>query len=151
MPGRGLKSSNKKPRLSAWKIASALVARVMLWPVLSRDFTPPNTLSMREIIHIQAGRLSNFIGTHYFNTLETYFASDDEIDHNVSFREGIASDGSETFCPRLLLFDFKDNFGALSNVSALYSDSLGDGGEAIAWYAIYGVVQAVVKLDSVHV
>lgn len=91
---------------------------------------------MREIIHIQAGRLSNFIGTHYFNTLETYFASDDEIDHNVSFREGIASDGSETFCPRLLLFDFKDNFGALSNVSALYSDSLGDGGEAIAWYAI---------------
>jgi hypothetical protein len=92
---------------------------------------------MREIIHIQAGPLSNFIGTHYFNTLETYFASatdDAEIDHNVSFREGIAPDGSETFCPRLLLFDLKPNFGALSNVSALYSSSVDDR-ESIAWYA----------------
>lgn len=94
---------------------------------------------MREIIHIHAGRLSNFIGTHYFNTLETYFASaagSEEIAHNVAFREGLAPDGSETFCPRLLLFDFKENFGALSNVSALYSDGLEEeDSEATAWYA----------------
>lgn len=92
--------------------------------------------SMREIIHIQAGQLSNFIGTHYFNTLETYFtyaAGDAEVDHNVSFREGVAPDKSGTFCPRLLLFDLKPNFGALSNVSALYTNSA-DSGESTAWY-----------------
>ncbi|KAF8316330.1 hypothetical protein DL93DRAFT_2154764 [Clavulina sp. PMI_390] len=84
---------------------------------------------MKEIIHIRAGRLSNFIGTHYFNTLESYFtspspnSSSEDVLHEISFREGIAPDGSETFCPRLLLFDFKPNFGALSTISALYQPS----------------------------
>lgn len=92
---------------------------------------------MREIVHIQAGPLANFIGTHYFNTLEAYFSSEvpeneeTAVAHDVSFREGIAPDGTETFCPRLLLFDYKQNFGALSQVSALYGGTAEE--EDAAW------------------
>jgi hypothetical protein len=71
-----------------------------------------SALPMKEIIHIQAGNVSNHIGTHFFNTLESYFSyqGDDrhlDIDHNVSFREGEAPNGDPTFCPRLMLFDYK--------------------------------------------
>ena len=47
---------------------------------------------MREIIYIQAGQLSNFIGTHFWNAQESYFTyeegDDSFVDHDVSFREG---------------------------------------------------------------
>lgn len=47
---------------------------------------------MREIIHIQAGSLSNYTGTHYWNTQENYFDYDEDdisiTDHNISFKEG---------------------------------------------------------------
>lgn len=95
-------------------------------------------LSMKEIVHIRAGNVSNFVGTHYFNTLESYFASEnngsEEISHSVSFRDGIAPDGTETFCPRLLLFDYKAHFGALSNISALYGGTAQDQNDVATWY-----------------
>lgn len=48
---------------------------------------------MREIIHIQAGSLSNYTGTHYWNTQESYFVYDEDdipivTDCNISFKEG---------------------------------------------------------------
>lgn len=92
---------------------------------------------MREIVHIQAGTLANYTGTHYFNTLEAYFTSvvpeneQTAVAHDVSFREGITPDGTETFCPRVLLFDYKQNFGALSQVSALHGGTAEE--EDAAW------------------
>ena len=72
---------------------------------------------MREIIYLQAGNVSNYVGTHFFNTCESYFAYGDgedvaagQIDHDVSFREGVAPDGHPTFCPRVLVFDEKGMF-----------------------------------------
>jgi len=53
---------------------------------------------MREILYLQAGNLSNHIGTHFWNTQESYFdlnsgsdASEDDplIWHDISFREGV--------------------------------------------------------------
>ncbi|KAF8475418.1 hypothetical protein JB92DRAFT_3134589 [Gautieria morchelliformis] len=38
---------------------------------------------------------------------------------NVSFREGLVPDGSTTFCPHLLLIDYKSKFGSLSHINAL--------------------------------
>jgi hypothetical protein len=56
---------------------------------------------MKEILYIQAGTLPNFVGTHFWNTQESYFQYDDdqgadgadepEINHGVSFREGLSS------------------------------------------------------------
>lgn len=47
---------------------------------------------MREIFHIQAGPLSNYTGTHYWNTQENYFVYDEGdisiTDYNISFKEG---------------------------------------------------------------
>ncbi|KAF8131640.1 Misato segment II tubulin-like domain-containing protein [Boletus edulis] len=84
---------------------------------------------MREIIHIQAGSLSNYTGTHFWNTQENYFVYDEEdismTDHNISFSEGRDEHNQPTLCPRLLAFDQKSNFGTLAR------DSHQE--EALAW------------------
>ncbi|KAG8935881.1 mtDNA inheritance, partitioning of the mitochondrial organelle [Tulasnella sp. 418] len=86
---------------------------------------------MKEIIYIQAGNFANHIGTHFWNTQESYFTFGEEEDsnqqssvaHDISFREGVSTDRrTETFCPRLLIFDQKDNFGTLARNNALYHD-----------------------------
>lgn len=47
---------------------------------------------MKEIIYIQAGNLANHIGTHFWNTQESYFTyeegEDPIVEHDISFREG---------------------------------------------------------------
>ena len=49
---------------------------------------------MKEIIYIQAGNISNYVGTHFWNAQQSYFtySGDKEvlIDHDVSFREGVS-------------------------------------------------------------
>lgn len=54
---------------------------------------------MKEILYIQAGSLANYVGTHFWNTQETYFTygseeDDDDkgeplVSNDVSFREGL--------------------------------------------------------------
>ncbi len=70
---------------------------------------------MREILYIQAGERANYTGTHFWNSQEAYFDYSESqgdpdiapsfIDHNISFREGLTSNGSATYCPRLLILD----------------------------------------------
>ncbi|KAF8055192.1 mtDNA inheritance protein Dml1 [Lyophyllum atratum] len=77
---------------------------------------------MKEIVYIQAGSLSNYTGTHFWNTQETYLAeesADSPYDFDVSFREGLSHTGHPTICPRLLVFDYKANFGTLAKSNAL--------------------------------
>jgi hypothetical protein len=49
---------------------------------------------MKEIIYIQAGNISNYVGTHFWNAQQSYFtySRDEEVlvDHDVSFREGVS-------------------------------------------------------------
>ncbi|KAJ3557958.1 hypothetical protein NM688_g1196 [Phlebia brevispora] len=77
--------------------------------------------NMREILYIQAGKLANYVGTHFWNAQESYFtygegALDPIVNHDISFREGLSERGESTFSPRLLLFDRKSNFGSLSDL-----------------------------------
>jgi hypothetical protein len=47
---------------------------------------------MKEILYIQAGELSNYTGTHFWNTQESYLALDEdytEVDSGVSFCENV--------------------------------------------------------------
>ncbi|KAG8956584.1 mtDNA inheritance, partitioning of the mitochondrial organelle [Tulasnella sp. 424] len=86
---------------------------------------------MREIIYIQAGKYSNYVGTHFWNTQEAYFdytplqdgeqPKKPDVDHDISFREGEGRDGTATYRPRLLIFDSRDNFGALPKLDDLYA------------------------------
>ncbi|KAJ7046455.1 Misato segment II tubulin-like domain-containing protein [Mycena alexandri] len=79
---------------------------------------------MKEILYIQAGNQANYAGTHFWNTQESYFTyeegEDPETDHGISFREGLNQKGEPTFCPRLLAFDHKAQFGTLSQANALF-------------------------------
>ncbi|KAF7357389.1 Protein dml-1 [Mycena sanguinolenta] len=87
---------------------------------------------MKEILYIQAGTQANYIGTHFWNTQESYFTCEDEgdlVDHGISFREGLNQKSEPTFCPRLLAFDNKGSqFGTLSETNALFGmDASADG------------------------
>ncbi|KAI9441461.1 tubulin nucleotide-binding domain-like protein [Lactarius indigo] len=81
---------------------------------------------MKEIIYIQAGNISNHIGTHFWNAQQSYFTYKEGeevlIDNDVSFREGVSPRGEPTYCPRLLQFDRKANFGSLSGAMGLYAE-----------------------------
>ncbi|KYG40862.1 hypothetical protein M433DRAFT_159801 [Acidomyces richmondensis BFW] len=80
---------------------------------------------MHEVVTLQFGQQANFIGTHYWNTQEAYFtyAGQDEspINHDISFRPGVGTDGQDTYTPRTLIYDLKGAFGTLRRENALYS------------------------------
>lgn len=93
---------------------------------------------MTEILYIQAGSQANYIGTHFWNTQETYLAFDDPedpyIQHDVSFTEVMkGSMGSPTYCPRAILFDRKSNFGSLTRSNAFGNEDLDIAGSDILW------------------
>ncbi|KAH9822809.1 protein dml1 [Teratosphaeria destructans] len=79
---------------------------------------------MHEILTLQFGPQANYLGTHYWNTQESYFTyagqADSPIDHDVSFRAGIGADGHDTYTPRTLIYDLKGAFGTLRRENALY-------------------------------
>ncbi|KAI0300473.1 Misato segment II tubulin-like domain-containing protein [Multifurca ochricompacta] len=81
---------------------------------------------MKEMIYIQAGDISNHVGTHFWNAQQSYFTYNKDkevlVDHDVSFREGISLRGEQTYCPRLLQIDRKVNFGSLSRTTGLYAE-----------------------------
>jgi len=68
---------------------------------------------------------------------ESYFtyAGDQEspVNHDVHFRAGYAPDGTDTFTPRTVIYDFKREFGALRKINDLYN-ALSDPTQSSAWY-----------------
>ena len=79
---------------------------------------------MHEIVTVQAGEAANYLGTHFWNAQESYFTysaqQEPPVDHNIHFRPGIGTDGSETFTPRVLIYDFKNSFGTLRKLNEPY-------------------------------
>ena len=81
-------------------------------------------MSSREILTIQLGHYSNFIGTHWWNLQESNFSYDpanpSEINHDVLYREGQNVKRQTTYTPRLLLVDLKGALGYLKEEGTLY-------------------------------
>ncbi|KAK3116768.1 mtDNA inheritance, partitioning of the mitochondrial organelle [Teratosphaeriaceae sp. CCFEE 6253] len=79
---------------------------------------------MHEVITLQFGQQANYIGTHYWNTQESYFTYSGEeespVNHDISFRAGIGANGEDTYTPRTLIYDLKGAFGTLRRENALY-------------------------------
>lgn len=79
---------------------------------------------MHEIITLQFGQQANYVGTHYWNTQESYFTYSEQesspVDHDISFRPGVGADGSDTYTPRTIIYDLKGAFGTLRRENALY-------------------------------
>lgn len=91
---------------------------------------------MHEVITLQFGQRSNYLATHFWNTQESYFSYVDEeesiVDHDIHFRPGIGSDGSETFTPRTVIYDMKGGFGSMRKINALYEIEESDGSQ-VQW------------------
>lgn len=83
----------------------------------------------REVISLQFGHYSNFVGTHLWNIQEASFDYDasgskkSEVNHDCFFREGKTVNGDETYTPRLLLFDLKGSLRNLNVEGTLYPSS----------------------------
>ncbi|ELU05985.1 hypothetical protein CAPTEDRAFT_160708 [Capitella teleta] len=93
--------------------------------------------SCREIVTLQLGHYSNFIGTHWWNIQDSSFAynpnavATNEINHDVLFREGCNPSGEVTYTPRLLLFDLKGSLNTLKQNGQLYD--VPDAAEDLQW------------------
>ncbi|KIJ36380.1 hypothetical protein M422DRAFT_232636 [Sphaerobolus stellatus SS14] len=83
---------------------------------------------VKEIIYIHTS--TGYLATHFFNSEQAYFKYDhdgneketnSEVDPDISFKEGLAADGTSTYTPRAVIVDYKSRFGSLSHINALQS------------------------------
>ncbi|KAH7313264.1 tubulin domain-containing protein [Stachybotrys elegans] len=104
---------------------------------------------MREIITLQLGNLSNYVANHFWNAQESYFTYSEQdsspVDHNIHWRTGLGSDGSDTFLPRTVIYDLKGGFGTLKKINALYEDA-----SQVSASSTWGGPSAVHKQEALH-
>lgn len=74
-------------------------------------------MSTREILTLQFGHYSNFVGAHFWNLQELSFdysgTVKTEINHDILYREGKTINGEVTYTPRLLIADLKGSLKTL--------------------------------------
>ncbi|CAA7263931.1 unnamed protein product [Cyclocybe aegerita] len=90
---------------------------------------------MREVLYIQAGEISNYTGTHFWNTQETYLNDGEDgdseesiIDPNISFCETADAQGIVSLYPRVLVIDRNSKFGRLRSSQTCEGDT-----SAVLW------------------
>ncbi|XP_042202100.1 protein misato homolog 1 [Callorhinchus milii] len=81
----------------------------------------------REVLTLQLGHYSNFVGSHWWNIQDSNLYYDAEvkdpyceISNNVLFREGQTQHGQTTYTPRLILLDLKGSLNSLKQEGVLY-------------------------------
>uniref|UniRef100_A0A1A7WKL0 Protein misato homolog 1 n=1 Tax=Iconisemion striatum TaxID=60296 RepID=A0A1A7WKL0_9TELE len=90
----------------------------------------------REVITLQLGHYSNFVGTHWWNLQDASLSYDPEsppgeIQSDVVFREGQTLGGHVTYTPRLIAMDLKGSLRTLRQEGHLYDD--GEDASAVTW------------------
>ncbi|XP_030003855.1 protein misato homolog 1 isoform X2 [Sphaeramia orbicularis] len=90
----------------------------------------------REVITLQLGHYSNFVGTHWWNLQDASLSYDPEmplgeIQSDVVFREGQTSGGHITYTPRLIAMDLKGSLRTLRQEGSLYDP--GKDTSAVTW------------------
>ncbi|CAG5865249.1 unnamed protein product [Menidia menidia] len=84
----------------------------------------------REIITLQLGHYSNFVGTHWWNLQDASLSYDPdsppaEIQSDAVFREGQTPAGHVTYTPRLIAMDLKGSLRTLRQEGSLYGHGQG--------------------------
>nr|XP_040045190.1 protein misato homolog 1 isoform X1 [Gasterosteus aculeatus aculeatus] len=79
----------------------------------------------REVVTLQLGHYSNFVGTHWWNLQDASLSYDpetppSEIQSDVLFREGQTPGGHVTHTPRLIAMDLKGSLRTLRQEGNLY-------------------------------
>ncbi|KAL5004628.1 hypothetical protein ScPMuIL_018084 [Solemya velum] len=84
-------------------------------------------MSSKEIVTLQIGHYSNFVGTHLWNIQDASFhygpsvdSSSREINNDILFREGQNLMGHITYTPRLVAFDLRGCLNTLKQEGKLY-------------------------------
>ncbi|XP_056255646.1 protein misato homolog 1 isoform X2 [Seriola aureovittata] len=90
----------------------------------------------REVITLQLGHYSNFVGTHWWNLQDASLSYDPEtplgeIQNDVVFREGQTLGGHVTYTPRLIAMDLKGSLRTLRQEGSLYDP--GKDTSAVTW------------------
>lgn len=90
----------------------------------------------REVITLQLGHYSNFVGTHWWNLQDAALSYDPdaplgEIQSDVVFREGQTPGGLVTYTPRLIAMDLKGSLRTLRQEGSLYDP--GKDTSAVTW------------------
>ncbi|XP_037650107.1 protein misato homolog 1 isoform X1 [Sebastes umbrosus] len=90
----------------------------------------------REVITLQLGHYSNFVGTHWWNLQDASLSYDpdgppSEIQSDVLFREGQTLGGHVTHTPRLIAMDLKGSLRTLRQEGSLYD--AGKDTSAVTW------------------
>ncbi|XP_048059388.1 protein misato homolog 1 [Megalobrama amblycephala] len=79
----------------------------------------------REVVTLQLGHYSNFVGTHWWNLQDAGLVYDavvpeGELQSDVMFREGLTLGGHVTYTPRLIAMDLKGSLQTLRKQGSLY-------------------------------
>ncbi|KAM3962315.1 misato mitochondrial distribution and morphology regulator [Aphomia sociella] len=84
-------------------------------------------MSTREILTLQFGHYTNYIGSHFWNIQELSFdysgTVKSEVNHDILYREGRSTTGEVTYTPRLLLADLKGSLNTLPISGGLPNDN----------------------------
>lgn len=90
-------------------------------------------MSTREIVTLQFGHYSNFVGAHFWNLQELSFdytgTVKTEVNHDILYREGQISQSEITYTPRLLIADLKGSLGTFPENGGLPHEEL----QNISW------------------
>lgn len=85
-------------------------------------------MSTREIVTLQFGHYSNYIGAHFWNLQELSFdytgVIKTEVNHDILYREGRTTTTEITYTPRLLLADLKGSLKTLREGGGLPEENL---------------------------
>uniref|UniRef100_A0A1A8I222 Protein misato homolog 1 n=1 Tax=Nothobranchius kuhntae TaxID=321403 RepID=A0A1A8I222_NOTKU len=89
----------------------------------------------REVITLQLGHYSNFVGTHWWNLQDAALSYElesppGEIQSDVVFREGQTLGGHVTYTPRLIAMDLKGSLRTQRQEGRLYD---GEDTSAVTW------------------
>lgn len=96
---------------------------------MSESRYTPNIMGSvcREIVTIQLGHYSNFVGTHWWNLQDASLSYEpdstaplSELQSDVLFREGVTLGGQVTYTPRLIAMDLKGSLQTLRLEGSLY-------------------------------
>ncbi|MBN3317643.1 MSTO1 protein, partial [Atractosteus spatula] len=81
----------------------------------------------REVVTLQLGHFSNYVGTHWWNLQDAALCYDpdshsppSELLSDVLFREGVTLGGQTTYTPRLITLDLKGSLSTLRQEGSLY-------------------------------
>jgi len=95
---------------------------------------------MREIITLQLGSAANYVGTHFWNSLENKInrikeenkdnnqssdANDKDFqDVNIFYKTGFSLKREETYSPRLLIMELKGGLNSIKNSNPFYQPTV---------------------------